>query len=241
MPCKSRKKREEELKKKHEQQLEQEKKDKERRERLEQEKKERLLAQQKAEREKAQREKASTKRAAREGTARETAEQKRLEQQKAEQEKQKKLGRETSAARPRRPPRSQGSRCAPPGEHPPHAAAGRHRRIRQRRDLQRAGQGIRRRYRQLPLRPATAGKVAAKVKPNIVYPDLVEGNPRAEVEVRAAPDGTIVGTRILHSSGNKAWDDAGDPRAAAHRDPAARRGRARALLAGDRLPPERLS
>ena len=25
---------------------------------------------------------------------------------------------------------------------------------------------------------------------------------------RRAPDGTIVGTRILHSSGNKAWDDA---------------------------------
>ena len=26
--------------------------------------------------------------------------------------------------------------------------------------------------------------------------------------MRAAPDGTIVGTRILQSSGNKAWDDA---------------------------------
>ena len=52
------------------------------------------------------------------------------------------------------------------------------------------------------------GKVAAKVKPNIVYPDQVDGNPRAEVEVRAAPDGTIVGARITQSSGNKAWDDA---------------------------------
>ena len=52
------------------------------------------------------------------------------------------------------------------------------------------------------------GKVAAKVKPNIIYPDAVSGNPRTEVEVRAAPDGTIVGTRILQSSGNKAWDDA---------------------------------
>ena len=34
------------------------------------------------------------------------------------------------------------------------------------------------------------------------------GYPRAEVEVRAAPDGTITGTRLIQSSGNKAWDDA---------------------------------
>ena len=52
------------------------------------------------------------------------------------------------------------------------------------------------------------GRVAAKVKPHIVYPDAVAGNPRAEVEVRAAPDGTITSTRLVQSSGNKAWDDA---------------------------------
>jgi len=52
------------------------------------------------------------------------------------------------------------------------------------------------------------GKVAAKVKPNIVYPDAISGNPRAEVEVRLSPDGTIVGKRLVQSSGNKAWDDA---------------------------------
>ena len=52
------------------------------------------------------------------------------------------------------------------------------------------------------------GKVAAKVKPHIVYPDAVAGNPRAEVEERAAPDGTITSTRLVQSSGNKAWDDA---------------------------------
>ena len=51
-------------------------------------------------------------------------------------------------------------------------------------------------------------KVAAKVKPNIVYPDAISGNPRAEVEVRLSPDGTIVGKRLVQSSGNKAWDDA---------------------------------
>lgn len=52
------------------------------------------------------------------------------------------------------------------------------------------------------------GKVAAKVKPNIVYPDTVSGNPRAEVEVRTSPDGTIIATRLTKSSGNAAWDDA---------------------------------
>ena len=50
--------------------------------------------------------------------------------------------------------------------------------------------------------------MAAKVKPNIVYPDMVNGNPRAEVRVRAAPDGTITGVQLVQSSGNKAWDDA---------------------------------
>lgn len=52
------------------------------------------------------------------------------------------------------------------------------------------------------------GKVAAKVRPNIVFSDDAPGNPRAEVEVRAAPDGTIVGRRLTKSSGNPAWDDA---------------------------------
>jgi colicin import membrane protein len=53
-----------------------------------------------------------------------------------------------------------------------------------------------------------AGKVAAKVKPNIVFPDEIAGNPMADVEVRAAPDGTIQGARLLKSSGIKAWDEA---------------------------------
>ena len=52
------------------------------------------------------------------------------------------------------------------------------------------------------------GMVAAKVKPNIVFPDSIAGNPRAEVEVRASPDGTIVGVRLSKSSGNPAWDEA---------------------------------
>ena len=51
-------------------------------------------------------------------------------------------------------------------------------------------------------------KVRAKVRPNIVFPDEIAGNPVAEVEVRTSPDGTIIGKRLLKSSGNKAWDAA---------------------------------
>jgi len=53
-----------------------------------------------------------------------------------------------------------------------------------------------------------AGRLVARIRPNIVFTDLVSGNPRAEVEVRALPDGTIVGSRLLKSSGHPAWDDA---------------------------------
>jgi colicin import membrane protein len=53
-----------------------------------------------------------------------------------------------------------------------------------------------------------AGRVRARVKPNIVFTDVVAGNPKAEVEVRLAPDGTIVGKRLVKSSGVPGWDDA---------------------------------
>ena len=53
-----------------------------------------------------------------------------------------------------------------------------------------------------------AGRIKAKVRPNIVFADQVSGNPTAEVEVRAAPDGTIVGRRLVKSSGIPTWDDA---------------------------------
>jgi colicin import membrane protein len=53
-----------------------------------------------------------------------------------------------------------------------------------------------------------AGRLVGRIKPNINYPGETIGNPRAEVEVRVAPDGTITSRRIVQSSGNKAWDDA---------------------------------
>lgn len=53
-----------------------------------------------------------------------------------------------------------------------------------------------------------AGRIRARIKPNIVFTDDVPGNPTAEVEVRAAPDGTIVGRKVVKSSGVRSWDDA---------------------------------
>ncbi len=53
-----------------------------------------------------------------------------------------------------------------------------------------------------------AGRLVARIKPNITYPGDVVGNPRAEVEVKVGTDGAILSRRIVQSSGNKAWDDA---------------------------------
>lgn len=53
-----------------------------------------------------------------------------------------------------------------------------------------------------------AGRIIARVKPNIVLTNDVPGNPLAQVEVRCAPDGAIIGRRLVRSSGNKEWDDA---------------------------------
>jgi colicin import membrane protein len=55
-------------------------------------------------------------------------------------------------------------------------------------------------------------KVAAAVRPNVVFPDadLVNGNPKAEFEVKLAPDGTIVGVKLVKSSGLPNWDEAAE-------------------------------
>ena len=57
-----------------------------------------------------------------------------------------------------------------------------------------------------------AGRVRAKLKPNIVFRsdtlDQISGNPVAEVEVKASADGSITERKLIKSSGVKAWDDA---------------------------------
>lgn len=53
-----------------------------------------------------------------------------------------------------------------------------------------------------------AGKVRAKVLPNVVFSDDIAGNPVAEVRVTTTADGTIMSQSLTKSSGNKAWDEA---------------------------------
>jgi colicin import membrane protein len=52
------------------------------------------------------------------------------------------------------------------------------------------------------------GRIAARIKPNIVYTETIVGNPKTEIEVRMSPDGTILTSRIVKASGTKSWDDA---------------------------------
>ena len=53
-----------------------------------------------------------------------------------------------------------------------------------------------------------AGRIRARIKPNIVFTEDIAGNPTAEVEVRTSPDGTIVGKTLIKRSGSPAWDEA---------------------------------
>ncbi len=53
-----------------------------------------------------------------------------------------------------------------------------------------------------------AGRIIARLRPNIVLTDSIPGNPAVEVEIHCAPDGTIIGRSISKTSGSKAWDDA---------------------------------
>ncbi|MDD2919605.1 cell envelope integrity protein TolA [Rhodoferax sp.] len=53
-----------------------------------------------------------------------------------------------------------------------------------------------------------AGRIIARIKPNIVFTEAISGNPTAEVEVHAAPDGKILASKLTKSSGVAAWDEA---------------------------------
>jgi colicin import membrane protein len=52
-------------------------------------------------------------------------------------------------------------------------------------------------------------RIKARVKPNLVFTSTVTGNPKVTLEIKMAPDGTILGRpRVLKSSGNREWDEA---------------------------------
>jgi colicin import membrane protein len=54
-----------------------------------------------------------------------------------------------------------------------------------------------------------AGLIKGRVRPNLVFTGTDSGNPMVSIEVRLAPDGTVLGRpRVLKSSGNKEWDEA---------------------------------
>ena len=53
------------------------------------------------------------------------------------------------------------------------------------------------------------GRIKARIKPNVSFPDTVAGNPAVEIEVRLTPEGRIIlPSRVVKSSGVKEWDDA---------------------------------
>ena len=57
--------------------------------------------------------------------------------------------------------------------------------------------------------PGWTDKVVKKVKPLIVFnPESVSGNPAAVIKVNLAPDGAILSTDLVTSSGNTGWDRA---------------------------------
>ena len=53
-----------------------------------------------------------------------------------------------------------------------------------------------------------AGRIRARIKPNITYLETISGNPAAEVEVRATATGTILSRKLTKSSGVPSWDQA---------------------------------
>lgn len=55
---------------------------------------------------------------------------------------------------------------------------------------------------------AYAGRLVQAIFPNIVFQAALPGNPAAVVEVRAGPNGSVIGRRLVTSSGHPEWDEA---------------------------------
>ena len=53
-----------------------------------------------------------------------------------------------------------------------------------------------------------AGRVAARIRSQLVFTGTVPETAETEVLVASTPNGTIVNPRITKSSGHKDWDDA---------------------------------
>ncbi len=168
-------------------------KDDEKRKALDKEKAEKLrrdkLEKEKAEKDKAEKEKKLKEQKLKEDKAREDKEREKkkaeAEKRKAEEAKEKAEAARAEALRQENLKRMQGLAGASGGENSTGTA------------LKSSGPSA-----------SYAGRLVARIKPNITYPGDVVGNPRAEVEVRVGADGSIQSRRIVQSSGNKAWDEA---------------------------------
>jgi colicin import membrane protein len=53
-----------------------------------------------------------------------------------------------------------------------------------------------------------AGRIVARIRPNITFPFELSGNPTTDVRLVVMPDGTITKWEIVKTSGVKEWDDA---------------------------------
>lgn len=53
-----------------------------------------------------------------------------------------------------------------------------------------------------------ADRIRAAIRPHIVLPDDVEGNPVAELKVSIRPGGEVIDAELLRSSGSNSWDKA---------------------------------
>jgi colicin import membrane protein len=53
-----------------------------------------------------------------------------------------------------------------------------------------------------------AGRIKARIRPNIIYSDSGLGNPLAEAEVRTGAGGSITSWKLIKSSGDAEWDKA---------------------------------
>jgi colicin import membrane protein len=54
--------------------------------------------------------------------------------------------------------------------------------------------------------PGYADRVRRRVRPNVVAPINIDGNPSSIIAVRCAPDGSLLSATMQRSSGNLEWD-----------------------------------
>ena len=53
-----------------------------------------------------------------------------------------------------------------------------------------------------------AGRIIARLKPNLVLADSIPGNPEVVVSIHCSSDGTVISRKVIQKSASPAWDDA---------------------------------